>query len=69
MTMLSGEAYRTAAQLIDEQGPRQARQLAQLRANELLDARDFEGSAQWKAILDAIGELAFSRPAPEDRPN
>ncbi|CCQ75209.1 hypothetical protein [Magnetospira sp. QH-2] len=69
MTRLPGEAYRTAARLIDEQGPKEARRHAQKRANELLEARDFEGSATWKAVLDAVRELAYRKPGPGLLPN
>ncbi len=69
MDLLSGDAYRTAAALMETHGAAGARRIAQRRANDFLDARDFEASARWKAVLDAVRELAHEAPPPGRRPN
>ena len=62
------DIWRAAALLIKRHGDDAAMVAAQ-RADELLAASDFEGSAIWKRIIEAVEELSRTKPAKGERVN
>jgi hypothetical protein len=63
------DIYRVANILVREYGPEQAPLMAARRADTLLELRDLEGLATWKAILRAVLELTRTELGPDDRVN
>ena len=63
------DIYRVANILVREYGPEQAPFMAARRADTLLQLRDLEGLATWKAILRAVLELTRTELGPDERVN
>ncbi len=62
------DIWRAANLLIKRYGADAAIQAAQ-RADELLNSGDHQGSAIWKRILEAVSELARTKPVEGERVN
>ena len=62
------DIYRAANLLVERHGPDVAIGAAR-RADELLAAGNPEGNAIWKRILQAVNELARTKPAEGERVN
>ncbi len=65
MTIDDIDIYRAAKLLIDKHGD-EAAITATKRATELLGAGDVDGYAVWKRVLQAIEQLASTKPGPGD---
>ena len=59
------DVYRTANTLIKQYGADGAGMHAAQRADELLEAGDMDGRRVWGKILDALRELAETKPPDE----
>ncbi len=62
------DVWRAAGLLIKRHGD-DASVVAAQRVDDLLAASDFEGSAIWKRVLEAVAELTRTKPAEGERVN